>query len=470
MHKKRKGFLITFFFFLIVILIGWYVLNDLRFQNVHFEPTTEALVNPLMGWAPWATIEKSEQPHTLVYADLTWRDFQPQEGQYDFVSFEQRNQFARWRAEGKRIVFRFVMDVPDSEEHLDIPDWLFDKIEGDGDFYDHEYGKGFSPNYANPTLIAYHQKAIQALGERYGQDDFIAYIELGSLGHWGEWHIKSDTNIRTLPDQSIRDQYVSHYLNAFPNTYLLMRRPFSIAQDHRIGFYNDMTADPESTETWLEWIQYGGEYSQTGETQALAALPDQWQIAPIGGEQTSSMNPNQIYGDSLSETVDLLQRSHTTFIGPNGAYDIPANSALQPGIDRVLAAIGYRLFIQDARIPDRILFAKTVPLQLSFTNSGIAPFYYNWDTFGYVFDQEGAIVETFPIEIDLRSVLPGNNVSVTAELSVDGLANGIYQLGIAVLDPLSGLPAVQFSMANSRNDRIQILGSFQVNQPFTGKN
>ncbi len=465
MQKKRKGILV-FVSFCMFFLMGWCIMYCLRFQDVHFEPTTETLVNPLMGWAPWATIEKSEQPHTLVYADLTWRDFEPQEGQFDFAAFEQRNQFARWRAEGKRVVFRFVLDIPDSGEHLDIPDWLFEKIEGDGDFYDHEYGKGFSPNYANPILIAYHQKAIQALGERYGQDDFIAYIELGSLGHWGEWHIKSDTNIRTLPDQSIRDQYVSHYLNAFPNTYLLMRRPFMIAQDHLIGFYNDMTADPESTETWLEWIQYGGEYSQTGEVQALAALPDQWQIAPIGGEQTSSMDPNQIYGEFLSATIDLLQRSHTTFIGPNGAYNIKAGSELQPGIDRILATIGYRLYIPDARIPDRIMFGKTIPLQFTFANSGIAPFYYNWTITGYVFDMENILVDTFPIDVDLRTILPGNAITISAELPVDNLTNGTYQLGVAILDPHSNIPAVVFSMPNNRDDKIQLLGSFQVHRLF----
>lgn len=465
MQKKRKGILVFFSFF-IFFLMGWCIMYCLRFQDVHFEPTTKTLVNPLMGWAPWATIEKSEQPHTLVYADLTWRDFEPQEGQFDFAAFEQRNQFARWRAEGKRVVFRFVLDIPDSGEHLDIPDWLFEKIEGDGDFYDHEYGKGFSPNYANPILIAYHQKAIQALGERYGQDDFIAYIELGSLGHWGEWHIKSDTNIRTLPDQSIRDQYVSHYLNAFPNTYLLMRRPFMIAQDHLIGFYNDMTADPESTETWLEWIQYGGEYSQTGEVQALAALPDQWQIAPIGGEQTSSMDPNQIYGEFLSATIDLLQRSHTTFIGPNGAYKIKAGSELQPGIDRILATIGYRLYIPDARIPDRIMFGKTIPLGFTFANSGIAPFYYNWTITGYVFDMENILIDTFPIDVDLRTILPGNAITISAELPVDNLTNGTYQLGVAILDPHSNIPAVVFSMPNNRDDKIQLLGSFQVNRLF----
>ena len=41
------------------------------------------------------------------------------------------------------------MDVPGEEKHMDIPEWLYDKIEGQGTWYDMEYGKGFSPNYQN---------------------------------------------------------------------------------------------------------------------------------------------------------------------------------------------------------------------------------------------------------------------------------------------------------------------------------
>jgi hypothetical protein len=121
-----------------------------------------------MGWAPWATIHESGQPHTLVYADLTWKDFEPQEGVYDFASFEEVNQISRWRENGKRIVFRFILDIPGDSIHIDIPDWLFDKIDSDGDFYVNAYGIGFSPNYANPILIDSHRKVISVSDFGFG--------------------------------------------------------------------------------------------------------------------------------------------------------------------------------------------------------------------------------------------------------------------------------------------------------------
>ncbi len=76
------------------------------------------------------------------------------------------------------------------EPHRDIPDWLYEKTK-DGKDYDISYGKGYSPNYANRVFTEAHAKAVAALGKRFGQDTFFSYVELGSLGHWGEWHIKT---------------------------------------------------------------------------------------------------------------------------------------------------------------------------------------------------------------------------------------------------------------------------------------
>ena len=37
---------------------------------------------------------------------------------------------------------------------------------------------------------------MKALGEHYGKSDLVSYVELGSLGHWGEWHVAYYIGIR----------------------------------------------------------------------------------------------------------------------------------------------------------------------------------------------------------------------------------------------------------------------------------
>jgi hypothetical protein len=439
-----------------------FIENFNNMQIIKYDLLDGPITNPLMGWAPWGTIIKSEQPHSLVYADLTWRELEPQEGVYDFAYFEGKQQLTRWRNKGMRVVFRFVIDKPGSENHLDIPDWLFNKIEGDGDYYDNSYGKGFSPNYSNPTFIEYHAKAIENLGSRYSQDGFFAYIELGSLGHWGEWHVNRNSAIRPLPIAKIREKYVHPYIEFFPKTHLLMRRPFSAADQHNLGLYNDMTTDLKATSTWLNWIKNGGNYNQTNELNGLVPMENAWQLAPIGGEQAPSVSNAEAYNDNLVQTINLLRNSHTTFIGPGGPYDLERKGVLQIGIDQVLENIGYRIVIEQTQMPKRIRFGNHAQVTMTFSNQGIAPFYYNWPIKMYLFDESKTFVYDYPLEMDLQLVLPGTRYDITVNFPLNRLVNGLYTIGFAIIDPISNQPAVKLAIENSREDLIYELGSFKL--------
>ncbi len=431
-------------------------------QTIRFSPIAGVIVNPLMGWAPPASSPEIKQPHTLVYADLTWRELEPQLGIFDFDTFENKQQLSRWRMENKRVVFRFVCDVPGSIAHRDIPDWLYDATGGGGDAYDTAYGKGFSPDYSNEVFIQYHRRAIQALGDRYGGDGFFAYVELGSLGHWGEWHVMSNAGIRQLPPKAIRDLYVEQYREAFPNAQLLMRRPFSIARQLGLGLYNDLTGDSEGTKEWLGWIANGGDYNQTGEIGELVPMPAGWQTAPIGGEQAGTRTDEQLYGSDLRETVQLLEQSHTTFVGPGSPADVGPQAPLQGGLDEALSHMGYRLYVQQLETQRWAWLQDHLDVKLVFANEGVAPFYLNWPARLYLIDKDGRVQASHATTIDLRKILPGQPYSVTLSIPLAGLQNGSYDLGLAILDPLTEEPAVRLAMENQRTDLIQVLATVRI--------
>lgn len=463
--RKALSALLRGAFLVVLLSLAVWMSQDNQ-QTLQFSPLSGPIVNPLMGWAPWATLSEIQQPHTLVYADLTWRDFEPQPGVYAFEAFEKKQQFARWRAENQRVVFRFVIDIPGKEKHLDIPDWLYDEIQGRGSYYDTVYGKGFSPDYSDPRLIQRHREVLRVLGQHYGQDDFIAYIELGSLGHWGEWHVRYDAGIQRLPPAAVYNQYVQAYRDAFPNTLLLMRRPFAIAKQLNLGLFNDMTGSPPHTEEWLGWIANGGIYDQTGEPRALVPMPNAWRTAPVGGEQASSLLNENLYGTSLDSTLRLVEQSHMTFIGPNAPYSIDPHSALQVGINQVLERLGYRIYIQQAQLPRRLFHERRMRLTLHFANDGAAPMYYNWPVQLVLFDDAGAVRKTYRPKMDLRQILPGASYRVSFVLPIGRLEEGLYTLGFAILDPHTGQPAVRLAMPNPRGDLIQEIGHFEVWELF----
>ena len=302
MAKSQKRYLVLLGFGLLVIIAAgvWMVFGR---KTQIYEKTEEIFGNPLMGYAPCAWEETIGEDISLLYMDITWAELEPEEGKYDWEKIERENQTDRWREEGKHLVLRFVCDIPGEEKHMDIPQWLYDKTDHAGTWYDMEYGKGYAPDYNNEQMIQYHKRAVNALGEHFGRDGLVSYIELGSLGHWGEWHVNISAGIQSLPEESVRERYMIPWTEAFPDSMILMRRPFSEGEHYGTGLYNDMTGQPESTEEWFRWINEGGEFDQTHEKKGLSAMKDFWKKFPSGGEFTSSITMKELLDTNLDQTI-----------------------------------------------------------------------------------------------------------------------------------------------------------------------
>lgn len=450
MNKRRKSGKV-----LVLVLVcaaaGVLLMINLRANSRRFKESSRALVNPLMGYAPMADGTELSEDVSLVYVDITWRELEPQEGIFAWEEIEASNKLRQWRQSGRHVVLRFVLDVPGEEEHMDIPDWLYQKTGGNGTWYDMKYGKGFAPEYSDETLIAYHNRAVKALGIQFGGDGFVSYVELGSLGHWGEWHVNYEAGIKRLPEVEVREEYIKPWTEAFPDADILMRRPFVAAAVHGFGLYNDMAGEPESTKEWLSWIRDGGDYEQTREKGGLRAMPDFWKSVPSGGELTSSLSMEQMLSDNLSETVGLVKDSHTTFLGPK-----TAERSMKKGYDELLKNMGYRLWISQADIKTK---GEESQLELVWENAGAAPFYRDWPVMVYV-SARGKMWEEIPVEVDLTQILPGESIKSSTEIPVQGInkwkKNG-YKIALGIIDPMTGKPAVELAVKGMEDTVVPVL-------------
>ena len=406
-----------------------------------YKESQAAFGNPLMGYAPSAWYNEVSEDISLLYMDITWAELEPEEGVYNWASIDEENQISRWRKEGKHLVFRFVCDIPGEEAHMDIPEWLYEKSGKAGKWYDGEYGKGFAPDYNNPTIISCHEQAVKALGEHFGQDGLISYVELGSLGHWGEWHVNYSEGIQRIPREAVRDKYILPWTEAFPDARILMRRPFASAEKYGFGLYNDMTGQPEATQSWFDWINNGGEYDQTGEKNVIVPMKDFWKTAPSGGEFTSSLSMEEMLDTNLSGTVEMIREAHTTFLGPK----IPDENYVD-GYKEVLKNMGYRLWISMAELKNT---AKGSRLKLTWENSGVAPMYKEWPVYVYIEDESGKLVEKSRISIKISSLLLGEKATTLTVLETERLNSLLekgYRLSVGIEDPMTELPCVRFAM------------------------
>ena len=406
-----------------------------------YKESQVAFGNPLMGYVPSAWYNEVSEDISLLYMDITWAELEPEQGVYNWASIDEENQISRWRKEGKHLVLRFVCDIPSDEEHMDIPEWLYEKSGEAGKWYDGEYGKGFAPDYNNPMIISCHEQAVKALGEHFGQNGLISYVELGSLGHWGEWHVNYSAGIQRIPREAVREKYILPWTEAFPDAMILMRRPFAAAEKYGFGLYNDMIGQPEATQSWLGWINNGGEYDQTGEKNVIVPMNDFWKTAPSGGEFTSSLSMEEMLDTNLSGTVEMIREAHTTFLGPK----IPDENYVD-GYKEVLKNMGYRLWISMAELKNT---AKGSRLKLTWENSGVAPMYKEWPVYVYIEDESGKLVEKSRISIKISSLLPGEKATTLTALETERLNSLLekgYRLLVGIEDPMTELPCVRFAM------------------------
>ena len=444
----------------IVILLLVLIYHDQRDKRDKGEG---AIINPFMGFAPPAEGDSYKQAHSLVYANFTWKDLEAEKGVYDFDKIEEKYKFDYWRANNKRLIFRVVLDYPGAAGHMDIPDWLYDELKEDGHWYEHEWGSGFSPNYNNPKLINYHEKLIKALAKRYNQDPFIAFIELGSLGHWGEWHTLQQEGIDIpFPKLPIAETYVRHYTESFTDKILLMRRPHQIAIDNNMGLYNDMFGRKDHTiEEFNSWVTNGYTFWLTGEKNP--PMNNAWKTAPIGGE----FAPTKEWGDyfsssAISETMEQLQETHVSWLGPSSPAYYSPNGKYQRKINHLLKKIGYHFRLRKVEYKKSAEAGTDLSLNMEWENSGVAPFYFDWPLEVSLADRNGKIIYKKLASADIRDWLPGRH-SVKESIPIpNDLKKEVYKINVSILDPELMKPAIHMEMKGERDDLRYTIGEIEI--------
>ncbi len=442
-------------------------------KAIKYREDPEPVINPYMGYAPDSLNTRLCDEASLVYINLLWSELEPEEGEYDWDYIEEKYLLDRWRSAGKNLVLRFVCDLPSNEEHMDIPQWLYDKT-GDGEFYDIEYGKGYGPDYNNEVFIEEHGKVIAEIGKHFEGDGFLRYVELGSLGHWGEWHTYYPAGIPRIPKQAVREKYVAHYRKAFPYAKLLMRRTFNELPEGW-GVFNDMTGHGQDTFVWLTWIESGGDYDSSGEKNGLKAVPEIWNTAPVGGEFTSSIPMSDMLGLQLEETLKNLDRSHMTFIGPKVPDPKKSGDIKEPS-DKVLKKVGYRYRVSKLSMKTPFM-SKETNLSLTVTNDGVAPIYFDHVMCMYIELPEGSDSERFlsicnglgkegtEAEGMLRFEMPFSLMEMTqgAEkkfdltLPKDLLEYVDTKIYVGIEDAGTGVPFVKLDMKQPRTENLSLL-------------
>lgn len=424
---------------------------------LEIEAGEKPLYNPLKGWAASSGNTSMDYPASMAFVLIRWSELETEEGVFRFEELEKEKNMDFWREQGARFIIRLVCDYPGSESHMDIPEWLYEKTGQDGQWYDNSYGKGYSPNYGNPVFRGEHERMLKAVGEHYREDEQVAVVQLGSLGHWGEWHVNHGAGIRPFPSESITNQYVEQYRAAFPGKLLMLRRPYAIGETCQMGLYNDSFGDVESHEEWLSWIEDGYFSGQTKEN--LAGMPGFWTYGISGGEFASGVDMETYFGSRFSQVYELMQKSHTSFLGPQCPREALSRTAGEH-VNQLCRDMGYCFALKTCTVQN-LGKNQNFELIIQGENLGVAPFYFDWPVEITMRDEAGAEVFCQRYDPEISSWLPGE---WTMEAKLDGteqLPARVYELTFAIIDPLTDQPGIR--MANMVEENLRYsMGSFEL--------
>lgn len=448
--------------------------------------------NPYKGWLPWASHDSVKEPLAqkvkMAYFDIKWSELEPEEGTYDFASIEEKYHFKYWSENGVKLNLRFVMDDPsDDPAHMDIPRWLYDKLVKEnfkggkgGKWYNSPaIGAGFAPDYNSPVLLAAHEKTVKALAGRYDKPALISFVQIGSLGHWAEFHNWPEDISGKFPDLSVSNKYVEHYLKAFKNVKLGMRKPYPIAKDNKLGLFNDVFGMADTTDQFLNWTVNGWDeigayvdaasgFSSPEEAQKASAMPDFWKSSYSGGEFANGNVRLYIDDAAIMDTLRQVRESHTSWLGPCSPADLlksdPDAYAYQRNIDAMTNIMGYNFVLEAVTQTGKAKAGESLSVKMKWNNKGVAPFYYKWPLELSLADSKGKITAKTLTQADITKWLPGERLTTQSISIPKSLKEGEYTLCVAIIDPSTGKPGIKLGIEGIRPD-----GRYALNPVTVGR-
>ncbi|MCR5323832.1 MAG: DUF4832 domain-containing protein [Lachnospiraceae bacterium] len=495
----------------------------MRYDSAYAFPKAsyEAFSNPGMGWACWAEVgkegaEKIAFDYSMAYLQITWADLETAQGKYDWKNVENRYSVSYWEKNNINFIIRFIMDNPwtltgtrkdetyaevvdkkfieknglaeggkvtegkvkeliaTGNYRTDMPEWLLadlfndvldGKIENAGTFYnwpsvDVLGGAGFSPNYDAEKVIEYHDKCIKAIAEKF--DGSAAYVEMGSLGHWGEMHTWPeagsfdvyDFGSGDYPNKASEAKYAEAYTKYFKKTKVGVRttRDFSVKGD--FGMYNDGFGDEILTEDFLTDI---------------VKVSDFWKTNYSGGEFAYGDVLAWVHNDTIMRTLSYMRESHTSWMGPCSPCDIMKGSTdasiYKGNIDYLLTQMGYRFRVSKVNKIASAKAGSSIDVKLTINNEGIAPVYNNYKIAVALIPAKAKNADKNAgigtAEFATATIMPGDKTEITVPVEIAKSANGIYTLAVYVLDE-NGNKCMNLGMADKIEDKVYSLYSIKI--------
>jgi hypothetical protein len=392
-----------------------------------------------------------------LYLRLAWSYLEPREGEYRWEVIDRV--IETWTARGLGIAFRISCRETGTkpvEQQFATPRWVVAAGAKGGHYY-----KGrklgpegpWEPQFNDPVYLAKLDNFLQAFAARYDGKPWLRYVDIGSIGDWGEGHTSSGSGTKYgWPE---RKRHVDLHCKHFKKTQLVVTDDFVYGipdeegreRMHRYVMANNITYRDDSI--LVDW--YVKTYYENATVRSpryfeevyprfptilelqhyhSAKRTGNWLGSP--GSTLAQKGDGKTGADIFREAVDIL---HATYIGFHGHADVWMRE--NPALTReLLNRCGYWYFLHRAVLADDLRPGTAWVLKLVWENRGAAPAYHPYDlNVRFVGDK------TYDITVPARNQgwMPGRGGQVSPEAYTlplpAAMKSGRYQLKLKLSCP-----------------------------------
>lgn len=439
----------------------------------------EVLLNPHMGLYlqyPPLTAKADDwymKIAGVAYYRLDWSTLNPEEGVYKFDEFFGPI-FDFWvNQHHKRVAFRVMCQNMHSRSKYVTPKWVFDKGVPSVEHVGLYTPLQIDPVFWDPLYLDIHCEFIRKLGEYLDGREGLEFVDIGSIGEWGEMHLARWTPQQLRETGFTHTRYVDAYRrvidafhDAFPRTPVFLN----------VGGQDNLTINDYAAIRGMHFRQDG--LSPSGASYDVGG----WLYGPYSRrgvmcnfEFHSSLDEMKRKNWDLKATLEKGLSAPISYLNTNlgNYYTLPqeARDLLTDAARR----IGYRFVITkvvtnpqvrlDGQRPGRLIIHST------WRNDGVAPCYHSHAVRWAVLGPTGAVVaeETTYPPIPTTRWWPGEEQQCGAIIHIPpDTPPGLLRLTVAMIDPRTGQHILLGIAGRDAQDRYTLCEVPAVQVPSTG--
>jgi hypothetical protein len=426
-----------------------------------------------------------------LYIRLAWAYLEPEEGRFDWAVIDRL--IEKWTAHGLGISFRISCKETGTdriEQQYATPRWVKEAGAQGGHF---RMGEAVGPEgpwepvWDDPVFLAKLERFLAAFAARYDGQPWVRYVDIGSIGDWGEGHcwagsrkelsyavrklhvdlhlkyfkraplVISDDYVHALKDPAERELLHRHILAhgiSYRDDSIMVDGYFSGTSDRFTVRSPEYFADSyRHTPTVFE-LEHYGKVKQLGN----------WDVRPESA--AAKFGKGKTGPDFFRGALQLL---HATYVGYHG--DARQWLDDNPALTReVLNRCGYWLFPQSLALPATVTAGTATPFRATIENRGVAPTYQPYELRVKLAGAQASWVGV--LGRSDKSWLPGAPIIVESSPTLPAnLKPGRYAVSLGLFDRSSGKERpVEFALQAGIRDNAGFYRVAEVEvQPSPGK-